>query len=234
MMSSTSKSAHSNIENVVKAVLETFQSLGLKPRRIPSGRIEELRGGITSIALEPKGNVDAAIILSRIQYQSSDLVYKLDYAVRGNIKGILPARILAVTDPKLKGMIKKTVSEVKWALPQTSKGTYPSRGMSGDTVTPPGPGELCEEGPHQKLVDALNQDVELEGVLRKLIGERSVLLSPWVITDPWGESLRITADYWVKPGELQAVYVTALYATMVERIGRHIKEVRRAFGGVAF
>lgn len=107
MQSKTEKSPQSDLDNAIKSVIDSFQSQGLKPRRIASGRVEELRGGVTSIAFESHGNIDAAILLSKIQYQASESLYKLDYVVRGSIKGILPGRILAVTNPQLKGVIKK-------------------------------------------------------------------------------------------------------------------------------
>jgi len=223
-------------EPLVDLLIDALARLELEPRLISPRRVEWLKGGFSCIALEARRGVDAAVLLSRTEY-GMDHVYRVDYAVRGNIKGILPNRIVSRISLRTSGLIKKKVEEITWEVPATERRENASRFALQVEIAglPPGPGEVWDGGPHQKLTGLLNQDASIANSLR-VINEKKrgsfLLLS--VVSDVREESIRISGNLWLKPQELVATYATPTYFGIVEKIGRQIKEVRKEFGGLAF
>ena len=223
-------------EGLVDLLMDALVRLELEPRLIPSGKIEWLKGGFSCIELEARRGVDAAVLLLNAQY-GTDHLYRVDYAVRGNIKGLLPNRIISRISLKTSGLIKKKIEKIMWEVPETELREDTSRFTFQAEIDglPPGPGEVWEGGPHQKLTELLNQDDSLINSLRDVNEKRRgpfLLLS--VVSDVREESIRIIGNLWIKPQDLLATYATPTYFGIVEKIGKHIKEVRKEFGGLAF
>ena len=200
-----------------------------------------MRGGVSCFELAGK-DVDAAILLSTSGYENLysrkyKSFFKVDYAVRGNIRGILPGRMVSKTALKLTGLVRKRIEELTWEIPSSDREMDTRRsglGVHAEGV-PPGPGELWEEGPHQKLIEILNRDYKLvESIIRFVERRRGRFLLLSIISDIWGESVRVHGNLWLKSQEFLDTYVTPPYLWIVDRIGRHIKELRRDFGGIAF
>jgi len=227
---------------IVDLLIDALVRLELEPRVIPPRRTEWLQGGISCIELEARKGVDAAILLSQTQYGAAyfdapQALYRLDYAVRGNIKGILPGRVISKTSLKARGLVKKRIEELRWEIPPLDRGAEASRIDYRTEIEglPPRPGEVWEGGPHQKLTELLNNDADLMESL-KGFGERKrgFFLSLSIVSDRGAESIRIRCNLWIKSQELLATYASPAYLGIVNRIGGHIKEVRREFGGLAF
>lgn len=224
---------------VVALLLEALSDMGLKPMLIPHGRIDELRGGSMCFDLKAGGAVDAAVLLEKPSYSpsaigGSEFQCKVDYAVRGTVKGVLPRRVLSRTALELKGLLRRRIG-LRWETPLGEEGDgrgYPYLRTGGK---PPGPGELWEGGPYQELTANLNRDAVLMESLRTFAEvRRGAPLTLSVITDGWGESIRVRGNLWLRDGELLAVYATPAYLRIVERICSLIKYVRRSFGGLTF
>ena len=234
-----------DLEQPYKKVVDLFrkalESLELEPRPIPPRRIDSLRGGVSCFELTGKA-IDAAVLLSRSRLENlyardSEAFFRVDYAVRGNIRGILSGRIVSKTALRLKGLVRKSLEELQWELPSRDRG-LDTRQMSlraRDEGVPPGPGELWEGGPHQKLTEMLNQDPELVESLESFVERRrGRFLKLSIISDRWGASIRVRGNMWLESPDFLATYATPTYLGIVDKIGGHIKEVRRAFGGIAF
>jgi len=136
---------------IVEFILEALRSRGLEPKLIPYGRTDELRGGLSSFELDSAEGVDAAILYSRMSYDSVPkdsfkALYKLDYAVRGNIRGVLPGRILARTTIELKGLLRKRLVGLRWEIPLGDSERAPRYLYRRVEGKPPGSGELWEGG----------------------------------------------------------------------------------------
>lgn len=226
--------------DVVNIVFTSLRNLELEPKPIPHGRIDELRGGLRCFDLKARETIDSAILISKIDYASYDMkasraLYRIDYAVRGSIKGVLPGRIITMTTLKLEGFLRKRLVDLRWEVAPDDRGAanvYHGLGAEG---LPPSLGELWEGGPHQKLTEKLNEDAELMRKLRNLVMVGGG--TPWthsIISDRWGESIRICGSLWLKTRELPSIYITPIYLSIVDRIGRHLREVRRSFGGLTF
>jgi hypothetical protein len=224
-------------KGIVDLLMDALARADLEPRIIIPGRVEWLRGGLFCVELEARKGVDVAILRSRTQYGMDQTLYRIDYAVRGNIKGILPGRIISKTSLKTTGLVKKSIVDLTWMIPQADRGGETSR-INYQTETEgllPGPGEVWEGGPHQKLTELLNHDSDLIESLRDFAKRgRGSLLSLSIVSDRGTESIRIIGSLWLRPQELLATYAAPAYLGIVNRIGGHIKEVRREFGGLAF
>ena len=226
--------------DVVSVIFEALRALQLEPRLIPHGMIEELRGGVQCFDVKKGEGVDAAILLSRVDIGAlpinpEDYLYKVDYAVRGTIKGVLPDRILSRTVLRTEGLLKKRVVGISWETPVEEREgpqIYRSPGAGGK---PPSRGELWEGGPHQMLTEKLNGDRDLAGAI-KTFPWGDVKASPIfsVFSDGWGESIRIRGDPWLRNHDLPLVYVSTAHLNIVNKIVGHVKEVRRRFGGLTF
>ncbi len=223
--------------DAVRSIHDALTSLGLNPRPIPHGRIDELRGGIQCFELKEGEGVDAAIVLSKLNVDSfqddeSRVLYKVDYAVRGDLKGVLPRRIISNTKYELKGLLRKRLTGLGWETPLEDQGSYQ---RTRDGGSPPGPGELWEGGPHQTLTERLNRDPELNEALRAFtMGDDVTPSNITVFSDSWGESIRIRGQPWLKAGDLAEIYAAPVYLKIVNRIGQQVKVVRRIFGGLTF
>jgi hypothetical protein len=228
----------SNAE-VVNLVLSALEEQGLQPEVIPRGSVNELKGGSHCIALKPGLELDAAIILSRTIYDQPDLSefrskYRISYAVRGTIRRVLPNRILSRIAYGRKGFFVKTPTCTGWEVPTEDRGTSMFRVGSGFEGLPPSRGELWEGGPHQTLTGRLNGDVDLGAALMELARALEAPFTVSVVSDSWGESLRICGDAWLDAHNLPSAYLAPGYVGSVTRIARHIREVKRTFGGLTF
>jgi hypothetical protein len=227
----------SRVREVIELVQEALRGLGLEPSFIPPGRVDDIRGGIASFELKAGGGIDAAVILTRLNYglyrtEGDKNMLRVDYAVRGSIRGVLPGRILARTQAKARGLLRREITDFRWEVPQERRGEvglYPP-----EEAVPPGPGELWDGCPHEALAESLNGDDELGASMRSLLQERRGSLTIMVFSDRWGETIRIGGNLWLEPRALPALYLGAAYVRAMDRIGMHIREVRRRFGGLAF
>lgn len=222
---------------VVDLVYRVLADLRLEPRLIPRSSIEELRGGISCLDLKPGGGVDAVVILSRMSYESSRIeggkkLYRMEYAVRGSIRGVLHGRIMVRTDIKTKGFLRKEIEKLNWRFPRETRDTTST--YSSAEASPPGPGELWKGCPHEALAEGLNEDRKLMAAVRSILEERKGSLTLTVFSDRWGESVRIAGSIWLGASDLTSVYASPAYVTVADRIGEHVKEIRRRFGGIAF
>jgi hypothetical protein len=219
--------------NIESALLKAFQGLSLEPKLIPSGRIEAIRGGLSTFEFQHENEVDTAVLLKKFGDRTFlESRYKIDYALRGNIKGILPGRIVTMVSPIMKGRLKKRILSVNWKIPPPHKDA--KKNIRKVKIRPPGPGEIWKESPYQRITDSLNQDVELNESLRNFLDKKGPLMSPSIISDRWGETIRIRTNFWVKSQEILPIYATHEYLGLMNHIARHIKEVRRIFGGITF
>lgn len=224
---------------VIELVLGALRGLGLEPKPIESGRIDELRGGIKCFDLTCE-DLDSAVLKSKsdvgmLLLAESRSLYSIDYAVRGNIKGILPRRIVSRTAFEHQGLLRKRLVRLRWELPREKRADSGSYIRPMAESLPPAPGELWEGCPHQELTDRLNGDSELMGALHAHVGKlekRPQTIN--VVSDIWGESLRICGGLMLDHKDLVNVYASPAYFDIVARIGRHLKEVRRSFGGLTF
>jgi hypothetical protein len=226
-------------EDTVRILLNSLERLNLEPRPIPYGRMDSLRGGASCLELSGR-NVEVAILLTMARLQSqygrdARALFKIDYASRGNIKGILPGRIVSKTVISLKGLLRKRIEGLNWETPYSRDEDSKSIDVWYNEGRPPGPGELWEGGPHNKLTDLLNWDGELMDSLQDFTnrgGGRFLLLH--VSSDRWGESMRVGGSIWLRSKELMTTYVSPVYIEIVERILGHVKDVRESFGGLAY
>jgi hypothetical protein len=226
--------------DTVNLVIEALKKLELEPEVIPHGRIDELRGGISCINLKSGKDLDAAILLSKFKHNRSPLarsrtLLRVDYAIRGTIKGVLSGRTLSRTILETEGYLRKNLVGVKWETPMYDPKKDP-RNMGVRTEgQAPEQGELWEGGPHQTLAERLNNDRKLmdsiETFMKSKIGS-SVCLS--VSSDERGESIRIRGGIWVRTDILLKLYTTPRYLKIASTIGQHIKELRKSFGGLSF
>ena len=213
---------------VLEDVLEAFRELGLEPRVIPHGRVDELRGGVC-LELEMEG-VDAALLLSRLGYRAEGRNrYRVDYAVRGTIRGVLPGRVMAETRSRARGLLRRRIKAVEWRLP---RGRGEGLGLRSEG-TPPSEGELWEGCPHERLVALLNGDEALQRALTSFLRDFPELRLS-VFTDGWGESIRIRGSLWLRAEEVVGCYLRPEYLSVVAAVARHVREVRREFGGLTF
>ena len=226
--------------HAVRLILDALTCLGLEPRAISHGRIDEIRGGIRCFDLKEGEGVDAAIILSKLNVESfpvdeSRVLYKIDYAVRGNLKGVLPGRIMSRTGYALKGLLRKRLAGLRWRVPLEGQDGYLGHQRPHDRGLPPGPGELWDGGPHQTLTEKLNRDSEMNEALGAFtVLDEATPPNITVFSDSWGESIRIRGQPWLKAVDLAELYVAPAYLKIVNCIGKHVKEARRKFGGLTF
>ena len=233
------KDQEQQLSNVNQLILDILEGLGFEPRLIPSRRIDSLRGGVASFNLSGE-NIDAAVLLYKTRLEDMHLIdsaqFRVDYAVRGDIKGILPGRIVSKTKLSFKGLIRKRLEGLKWETPfsqrpadnSTRSQLYLEEGM------PPGPGELWEESPHKAVTERLNQDCELIESIKKLFMRKTKFTWLSIISDRWGSSIRVRGSIWMGHPDFMAVYLNPIYLEIIKKICWHIKEVRRSFGGIAF
>ena len=239
MSSPSSRDYDKQLSNVIQLILDVLERLGFDPRLVPSRRIDSLRGGVASFILSGRA-VDASVLLSKTRLEdmhlSGSALFKVDYAVRGDIKGILPGRIVSKTKLDFRGLIRKRLEGLKWETPFSERpADYRMRDQrSLDEGIPPGPGELWEGSPHKAVTDRLNKDSELIESIKNLIERKTKPTWLSVISDRWGSSIRVRGSIWMEHPDFMALYLNPTYLEIVENICGHIKEVRRSFGGIAF
>ena len=135
------------LNNVIQFILDILESLELEPRLMPSRRIDSLMGGVASFNLSGEA-VDAAVLLSKTRLGdmrlSDSALFRIDYAVRGDIKGILPGRIISKTKRSFRGLIRKRLKGLQWETPFSERSSDLRRRSlhSLDEGIPPGPGEV--------------------------------------------------------------------------------------------
>lgn len=221
----------------VNSVMKSLTIHGLDPQQIQRGDVSELRGGIACLNLKGN-NVDAAVIHANINtssYLTNNVktVFRVDYAVRGNIREVLPGRILSKTDTMSKGVLNKQITNLKWFVPKKSD-NQPRAGESIFEAVTPNNGELWENGPHQSLTELLNSDNDLTRSLLDFL-RRTRQTQPFTVSsDLWNESIRINNYSWLPASELLTFYASKKYLEIVELVSLHVKTVRRNFGGLTF
>jgi len=170
--------------------------------------------------------LDAAVLksggdINRLFSKEQRFSYRVDYAVRGTIRGVLPRRIVSRTVLELEGLLRKRLAGMRWEVPPEE------RADTGAFVRP--------RGPHQALTERLNGDDCLRDALLSFLGRLGKdKLNITVASDAWGESVRICGDRWLAPRDLLSLYASPAYIDIAARIGLHIKDVRRNFGGLTF
>jgi len=84
-------------------------------------------------------------------------------------------------------------------------------------------------------MERLNSDFELMKILKTYMEmRRATLKTILLVSDAWGESIRIRGDLWLKASELPSVYISSNYLEIVDTIAKHLKSVRKIFGGLTF
>jgi len=250
------------VKDLEDEAMRLLESRGLNPREVSKGSVRELLGGLACMDLEEGGNIDSALLIARGRLSEPEpqfslnldsrgvhvdatmllargdtpepgLLCRIDYAVRGDLQGVQPGRMITRLSATWEGLLRKRLKDHGWVVPreQESKPGY-SLGADG---APPGPGEVWEGGPHQVLVGLLNGDEELMDGVRTLatrLGDVDPLFN--VFSDRWGESLRVSGGPWVRAEELAAVHASEQYLEAVDRVFGHLRETRRRFGGLTF
>lgn len=231
-MRMTSKSIN---EEILEHLLQVLTELSICPKNIQQGNIRQLKGGLKCVDLEGVIDIDSVILLSKLNsYRTPAHTYKLDYALRGNIKGILPGRKITETKLDLKGMFKKKIEDIEWIVPTEKRAeiyryTNKTKGIS------PKPGEVWINGPHQTLTDKLNKERDLRIKIIEYLKEKDRSnLKFTILSDGWGESLRLSGNLWLEPVKMIGTYASKAYLEIVSEIFKHLKEVRRYFGGLTF
>ena len=223
------------VKELKEETMRLLGSHGFKPRVAPQGSVRELRGGLTCIDLEEGGNIDSALLLARGNVAGLEprFLYRIDYAVRGDLHGIQAGRRITYVHVTREGFLRKRLKALSWVVPreQDSQHYY---SLSTDGA-PPGPGEVWEGGPHQVLTGLLNGDDELMDGVSELVtrlGDVNTVFN--VFSDWWGESLRVSGGFWVRAEKMATVYASPPYLRIVDHIFGHLRETRRRFGGLTF
>lgn len=227
-------------QEAVDLVLDALRDRRLEPRLVDHGMVDELRGGFRCFDLKTGYGVDAAVLLSKTEVvmfppEVAGKLYKVEYAVRGTIRGVLPGRALSRMTHELRGLIRRKLVGLRWEVPSEARGATGRRLSSREGGTPPSPGETWEGGPHQALAERLNQDTELMDALGSLkMGDEENPPIISIYSDGWGESIRIRGEPWVNLSDMTLSYAAPIYLEIVDKIGGHVKEVRRRYGGLTF
>ncbi len=154
--------------------------------------------------------------------------------MRGNIKGILQRRKITETKLDLKGLFKKKIGDIEWIVPAEKIAEIYRYTMKSEGISPK-PGEVWINGPHQTLADKLNKDRDLRIKIIEYLKEKGRSnLKFTIFSDRWGESLRLSGNLWLEPVEMIGTYASKTYLQIVSEIFKHLKEVRRFFGGLTF
>ena len=225
-------------EEAISLVSEALAKQGLEPELIPNDKIGSLRSNVVCFNLSNLEGIDAAVVITvnPVRYyrgkNSPEKFYRIDYAVKGTVRQVPPGRLLALATPKTKGLITKNVVGVSWVTPySTMKPKAPTEpNFDGQ---PPVQGEVGEGSPYHKLIGMLNNDERLTELMvnyLNLVGELSVS----VLSDPWGESLRITGTTGFGTYDLIDVYASLEYVRIANEVCLRLKELRKTLGGVSY
>jgi hypothetical protein len=217
-------------QSIIEEVYQSLDKQGLDPQKIPRGHIMELRGSGQCYSLE-SNSIDAALLKTKRDYQElqgSKYLYKMEYALRGNIKGIESGRVILETKTELKGIIRKKIVALIWVVPGRKRSYLESIG-----ITNPLPGEVWEGSPFVDLKERINGDsplnLEIIDFMRELGNPVTKL---FIISDRWGESIRVDSNLWITPEKITTVYIESNYLDIVSKILGHVKDVRKKFGGL--
>ena len=232
-------SSQSRGDESLNRVLHVLTELGITPKIVPNGTISHLRGAYNCIDLMGTKDIDSVLLLSKLN-RSFDFrsdpryLHRLDYAVRGNIKGILPGRMITQTAFDVKGLFKKKISDIKWILLAERRSEAYASPSTIEGILPK-PGEIWSDGPHQMLVDQLNNNRDLHQKLLKYCQEKEVPQIQFTLfSDRWGESLRLAGNIWLNPKKLTDLYASRRYLEIISIIFLHLKNIRKIFGGLTF
>lgn len=251
------------LNELIEETVRLLGSRGLEPKVIPRGSVRELLGGLACMDLDKGENIESALLLARgrapdpeskyilnleagvnidsalllaggnMEEAEQRLLCRIDYAVRGDIRGIRPWRRIISLRAVREGLFRKKIKDHAWAVPREQDSRH-SHALTVDGALP-GPGEVWEGGPHQVLAGLLNGD---EGLMDsvKALAVRHGIVNPLlnVFSDRWGESIRVSSGIWVKADDLTAVHASGLYLEAVNLVCGHLRETRRRFGGLTF
>lgn len=219
--------------------LRHLTDLGFEPVHLPSGTIGSLRGG-RCFDLKAGGDIDTVVVLSKtgLGGVSSDrkrVEYRVEFALRGTVKGFLSNRVLALTVPHFEGLVRRRLTSFRWEIPLREDGAAERFSLKRVRGRPLGPGEVWEGGPHQALIERLRGDEELTKEISNLL--KAYRESPptlFIVTDRWGESLRISSGVWLSEVDLTSLYFNPSHLSIVQCMCSHMRNVRREFGGLTF
>ncbi len=223
------------VEEMKEEAVRLLESHGYEPRVVPQGSVRQLRGGKLCIDLMDGGNIDSAVVMARGEFDELGhrFLFRMDYAVRGNIKGIPAGRKITNAHLTWGGFIRKRLKALSWVMP-LERESRPYITLTTDGA-PPSPGEIWEGGPHHVLTGLLNGDAELmEGIREFATRLGGVKKAFNVFSDSWGESLRISGGVWVKAEKVSTFYASPTYLEIVDAVFGHLRETRRRFGGLTF
>jgi hypothetical protein len=216
-------------EAIVVKAMKNLRRLGVETHQIPRGNIRHLRGCLWCIDLEHLENINSLTISSQRKLGESEPLYKFDYAIRGNIRGIPPDRVILHTKSYFSGLFKRKFSSIRWMIPEESD--YTGYKINGES---PKPGEIWEEGPHRVLVNLLNNDHLLMEGLMTQVEELDSITRFSIFSDKWDESIRLTCNAWLEEETALKVYTSEVYIEVCKRVFGHIHAIRRRFGGLTF
>jgi hypothetical protein len=216
-------------EAIVVKAMKNLRRLGVETHQIPRGNIRHLRGCLWCIDLEHLENINSLTISSQRKLGESEPLYKFDYAIRGNIRGIPPDRVILHTKSYFSGLFKRKFSSIRWMIPEESD--YTGYKINGES---PKPGEIWDEGPHRVLVNLLNNDHLLMEGLMTQVEELDSITRFSIFSDKWDESIRLTCNAWLEEETALKVYTSELYIDVCKRVFGRIHAIRRRFGGLTF
>lgn len=218
--------------DIINKLYNFFGELGLEPQIIPEKSFNALRGGIKSYAFSEGRNVDAGILVSKLDIRKEKGVrtlYKIEYALRGTLKGIEKGRVVALTTTKLSGILKKKVQGLRWIIPK-NRYDYNIRYLK-----PPTAGEVWIGSPYTRIADCLNLNSDFNEEIIDFINKKGAPeMRLLVNSDMWSESIRINSTLWLPADEIKNIYTEPQYLDIVKKIFSQIIKVRREFGGLTF
>ena len=219
------------MENDLQQVIHVFKSLGYVPYVNPRDTIRHLRGCLWCLDIESE-NIDTIAISSQKDPNKRDSkpLFMFEYAIRGNLNGINSGRIIVKTSSIWKGFIKKKLETLRWVIPEKTE-TNLAYSRFG---SPPLPGEIWEDGPHKLLANELDNDKTLEDQIMKLtkkIGSQTIYT---IYSDRWDTSIRMTCNAWRGIESALKLYSSEHYIVVSQRIFKHIKALRKKYGGLTF
>jgi len=218
--------------DILEEATRRFEAIGLGPQLIPRDSISHLRGCLHCINLSGN-NIDSALIFQKLSFQENPrYFYRVDYAVRGTLRGVPSQRKIAYTKLSLEGFLRKRLRGVAWRVPEEQAEEPP---LIQHEELPPLPGEVWQEGPHQTLISLLNGDQALmEQITSLVLGLGEPYLYLTLSSDNWGESLRLRGSLMVDWPQASRVYTSEAYIRVADSILGHLRGVRGMFGGLTF
>jgi hypothetical protein len=226
-------------DSLSEVFLDYLTDLDFEPVYRPSGEIGTLRGG-RCFDLKTGGNIDTVMVLSKTGLGGAStnrkrVEFRIEYAIRGTVKGFLSNRILALIVPLFEGLIRRRFTGFQWEIPLHKNGATPRFSLKRVRGRPLGPGEIWDGGPHHALLERLRVDEELTKEISEILkAYREFPQALCIVTDRWGESLRISSGVWLSEVDLPRLYFNLSYLKIIQCICSHLRSVRREFGGLTF